>query len=281
MAKLPVIDNAEREDIRARLKRYMEQHGIGAPRLFERMDYALDGIDKHYVDLRSLQRFLRNEVRTDDEKVIRYRRFLALVAPDITAHGAGSGEPSFEDIFAETVRKRTILPTAVSSADDPDRLVPMAELTGRKPLEAYEGRYAVTERSYSTEPVSDAAANVHWLLMPRPDGKSLQIFTLVRECIEGFTAPSPDEAIFKPVSANALMVPFGTGELLVMNLLIYGGGNFTLLRDISSTQTDGTLILEGASLAAQSPWEPYEPVTTLRLVRLAGPSARAGSCQPS
>src|SRR6056297_1203723 len=152
MAKLPVVEKSERDEIRAQLRTYMDRHQIGAPRLFERMSFTLERIDQSYIDLRSIQRFLRDEVRTDDEKVIRYRRFLAIAAPEIVAPSGTVDVPSLADIFADVVKKRTVQPVAVTSVDDPERQIPFSELTNRKSLTDYEGRFVVSERPFGTDP---------------------------------------------------------------------------------------------------------------------------------
>lgn len=79
MAELPVVDDEERERLRAAFKRYKKQHGrIGDPALLERIKYKLP----HYEgSLSTLQRFMRGRHRTDDYDVRRYREFLQQVAP--------------------------------------------------------------------------------------------------------------------------------------------------------------------------------------------------------
>jgi len=79
--KIMVYDEEERERIRRALKQYKHDHGIGVPRLRELMKNALDLSEWQYLDISSLQRFIRNDVRTDDEKVHRYRKFLEIVSP--------------------------------------------------------------------------------------------------------------------------------------------------------------------------------------------------------
>lgn len=269
MPKLPVVDKSERDEIRRQLRTYMDRHQIGAPRLFERMSFTLERIDQPYIDLRSIQRFMRDEVRTDDEKVIRYRRFLSIAAPEIVATPAESDMPSLADVFADVVKKRTVQPVAVTSADDPDRQIPASELTSRKSLTDYEGRFVVTERPFGTDLAEDAPAGMHWVLLPDPDGKFLRIFMLVEMRAEGVAAPPPGEEILEPVPANAFMIPFGMDELLVVNVPPFsGGGSFSILRDISAAQSSEMMVVEGARLATVAPWSSSAPVSTIRLVRL-------------
>lgn len=269
MPKLPVVDKSERDEIRRQLRIYMDRHQIGAPRLFERMSFTLERIDQPYIDLRSIQRFMRDEVRTDDEKVIRYRRFLSIAAPEIVAPPADADVPSLADVFADVVKKRTVQPVAVTSADDPDRQIPVSELTSRKSLADYEGRFVVSERPFGTDLAEDAPAGMHWVLLPDPDGKFLRIFMLAEMRVEGVAAPPPGEEIFEPVPANAFMIPFGMDELLVVNVPPFsGGGSFSIFRDISAAQSSEMMVVEGARLATVAPWSSSAPVSTIRLVRL-------------
>jgi hypothetical protein len=97
MSKLPVLDETDRERVRAALHRYMEIHGCGVPELYERMtaELALKGIAESSFAQSTLQRFLKGTlkrknpdgtytekpVRTEDRTVMRYQRFLQQVAP--------------------------------------------------------------------------------------------------------------------------------------------------------------------------------------------------------
>ncbi len=93
MPELPVVDEQGRKRIRTALKRYQDEHGkIGVPELQQRMIYVLDGTDRQYLDLSSLQRFMRGKGRTTDEKVRRYRKFLERVAP-----------PTGEDVLGQAL----------------------------------------------------------------------------------------------------------------------------------------------------------------------------------
>lgn len=247
----------------------MDRHQIGAPRLFERMSFTLERIDQSYIDLRSIQRFLRNEVRTDDEKVIRYRRFLSIAAPEIVAPSGTADVPSLADVFADVVKKRTVQPVAVTSADDPDRQIPFSELTNCKSLTDYEGRFVVSERPFGTDLAEEAPADMHWVLLPDPDGKFLKIFMLAEMRVEGVAAPPPGEELYEPVSADAFMIPFGMDELLVVDVPpLSGGGSFSVLKDVSAAQSSEMLVLEGARLATVAPWSSSAPVSTIRLVRI-------------
>lgn len=269
MAKLPVVEKSERDEIRAQLRTYMDRHRIGAPRLFERMSFTLERIDQSYIDLRSIQRFLRDEVRTDDEKVIRYRRFLAIAAPEIVAPSGTADVSALADVFADVVKKRTVQPVAVTSADDPERQIPLSELTSRKSLTDYEGRFVVSERPFGTDPTEGSPADMHWVLLPDPDGKFLRIFMLAEMRVEGVAAPPPGEELYEPVSADAFMIPFGMDELLIVDVPpLSGGGSFSVLKDISAAQSPEAMVLEGARLATVAPWSPSEPVSTIRLVRI-------------
>lgn len=278
MAKLPVVDKRERDEIRAHLKTYMDRHKIGAPRLQERMSFTLEGIDQPYIDRRSIQRFLRDEVRTEDEKVIRYRRFLTIAAPEIIAPQAATEIHSLANVFSDVVKKRTVLPVAVESEDEPDRFVPLAELTGRKALADYEGRYVVGERPYGSDLAEDSPVGMHWVLLPDPEGEFLRVFILAEMRAEGMDAPPPGEEIYEPIPADAFMIPFGMADLLVVNVPpLSGGGSFSLLRDMSASLSPETVALEGTRLATVAPWLPSEPVNTIRLVRIENDAGAANS----
>ncbi|MFB9151656.1 hypothetical protein [Roseovarius ramblicola] len=266
MPKLPVVENVEREKIRAQLKRYMKQHGIGAPRLYERMSYVLDRSDNPYVDLRSLQRFLRNEVRTDDEKVIRYRRFLSIAAP--------APKPTPAAIFAELIRQNTLLPTDASIMDATDKRFSLGEVTGRRPLSEYVGRYAVSVGNYGEEPdYGDVGPNAekHIVCLPDPSGMFLLVTTLARSMSTETSPDDPNYSAYTIVSVNALMVPMGSADLLIVELDGLGdGGSFTLFRDISLSQPDGRTTLEGVCLYTIGALARCPNVCTERLTRIDG-----------
>lgn len=81
MAKLPVVDEYERDSIRDALKRYMADHqAIGAPELHQRMMYVLGKLDSQ-LSRPTLQRFLKGSRRTEDRIVRLYRQFLEMASP--------------------------------------------------------------------------------------------------------------------------------------------------------------------------------------------------------
>ena len=95
MAKLPVVDATEREEIRAALKRYKSAHGdIGDPELHQRMMRALGCLDSE-LPLATLQRFLRGKHRTEDRMVRKYMEFLRRAAPPPPYATMGNAVVSF------------------------------------------------------------------------------------------------------------------------------------------------------------------------------------------
>lgn len=261
MVKLNVVDDSERAYIRARLQEYRKSHGIGVPRLQERMSYALDRIDQQYVDFKSLQRFLRDEVRTDDEKVIRYRKFLSLVAPT-----------GFEDEIAKLIDGKMVLPTGVTvEREGREDTIPLDEFTGRRDINAYEGRYSVSVAPYGSEVFnieSEATvAPAHWVLFPSADGHFLRIVSLAS--IDGKNG-APGEPQYEPRSISGMIMRFGLSELLMVDIG-YSAGHFALFRDMSEEHGKGALMLEGPVLSTTTPWENEKPVQTVRLTRIAGP----------
>lgn len=261
MAKLNVVDDDERAYIRTRLQEYQKSHRIGAPRLQLRMSYVLDKIDQHYVDLRSLQRFIRDEGRTDDEKVIRYRKFLNLDAPS-----------GFEDEIAKLIKGKMVFPTSVvvETAGTEDT-IPLDEFTGRRDINAYEGRYSVSVAPYGSDKFEvdrDAIAeSAHWVLFPSTDGLFLKIISLV--AVEGENDESGEQQ-YEPRSIGGLVMKFGLAELLMIDIG-FSGGKFALFKDVSKERGGHSLILEGPALSTIIPWENQKPVQTVRLTKIAGP----------
>jgi hypothetical protein len=261
MVKLNVVDDSERAYIRARLQEYRKSHGIGVPRLQERMSYALDRIDQQYVDFKSLQRFLREEVRTDDEKVIRYRKFLNLIAPT-----------AFEDEIAKLINGKMVLPTGVTvEREGREDTIPLDEFTGRRDIKAYEGRYSVLVPPYGLDDMdadSEATtAPAHWVLFPSADDLFLRIVSLV--AVEEKSDELGDQQ-YEPRSAGGLIMRFGLSELLMIDIG-HSAGKFALFQDMSREHGQSTLILEGPVLSTITPWENEKPVQTVRLTRIAGP----------
>lgn len=261
LVKLNVVDDSERAYIRARLQEYRKSHGIGVPRLQERMSYALDRIDQQYVDFKSLQRFLREEVRTDDEKVIRYRKFLSLVAPT-----------GFEDEIVKLINGKMVLPTAVTvEREGRENTIPLDEFTGRQDINAYEGRYSVSVAPYGSEAFNGeneaTVAPAHWILFPSADGHSLRIVSLAAvEAKDG----AHGEPQYEARSSSGLIMRFGLSELLMIDIG-HSAGQFALLRDMSKEHGESALILEGPVLSTIVPWEGEKPVQTLHLIKIAGP----------
>lgn len=78
----PVYDDEQRKFLRLRLEYYRQRHSnLGVPTLLAHMQAALESTDQYYLDLKSLQRFLKDSHRTDDAKVHRYRKFIDAASP--------------------------------------------------------------------------------------------------------------------------------------------------------------------------------------------------------
>lgn len=259
MPKLPVFDTKEREEIRARLEDYMERHQIRVKKLFERMQLALDMRDWYYLDLRSLQRFIANDVRTDDEKVLRYQKFLNFVVP-----------PNKHEELGAILDKMLILPVAAGVEKDGHVVaVPFDEFYGRKPIESYVGRYVFESYPYGPEHTrctGSPAHTVHYVLLPAADERFLTIFILVED-------PELDDdpvlSGFRVVAGGSLFMRFGFTEFLMIQAG-GSGGRFTLLSDVTDTGDDSVTTLEGHAISNVVPGQDREEdrVQLIRLTRL-------------
>lgn len=89
------FDQASRDRIRRVLLRYMEQHGIGVPKLRERIAVAngFDPID--IVDQKTLQRFLADSHRTRDEFVGYCQAFTEMNSDDAPLEEFGEAIVAF------------------------------------------------------------------------------------------------------------------------------------------------------------------------------------------
>lgn len=65
------FDDAARELIRSKLLRYMQENAIGIPALAKRIELA----EPAAISLKTLQRFLSGQTRTDGRLVARCHRF--------------------------------------------------------------------------------------------------------------------------------------------------------------------------------------------------------------
>lgn len=259
MAKLPVVPDYEREAIRGQLQAYKDRHRIGVPRLQERMEYALDPVDKRYVDRRSLQRFLTGEGRTDDEKVLRYRKFLRI-----------ERDPNPLDAIVESLFKHNdefLKPFGRTDADP---------WTGhRLAISAYEGRYAHTRRPYGTEHKT-SNDNYHtclyYVFLPSECGRYLKFYPVysfnpLNDPSDGLESrlQSKDEA---DGLIKGLLMALSPYDFLMID---WTGTEFAMLRNISTAE-GRPIILEGPQIVPiEDGTLSDDPVRMLRLERIAGP----------
>jgi hypothetical protein len=239
MAKLPVIDEKERHRIRLKLQAYQDRHGkIGAPDLCHRMQYMLDGRDRTYIDLRSLQRFLTGTHRTSDEKVIRYRRFLDLVAEPSVAEQVAA-------IFDQSI---DIPPQAVKSLED---MVVQRDPEFRKDKTAapprlmnYVGRYELTisPRDELQKAGRAFKRDMHECeLRPTTNPKFLEFIQF------GTTSTGGADNGLKQLDGDGMMMWFGPGTYLLLRNSV-AGGIVGLVRQLS----DEPITFEGALLVSSA-----------------------------
>lgn len=79
-ARKSAFDEAERERIRAALFRYMEEHRIGVPTLIAHMAKAVKR-EAQYIPQKTVQRFLANDMRTNDASVRVFYEFALGLPP--------------------------------------------------------------------------------------------------------------------------------------------------------------------------------------------------------
>jgi hypothetical protein len=276
MPKVPIIDDEERAEIRRRLRQYQKAHGkMGVPKLFECMLFSLDLPDHYYLDLKSLQRFLRNDNRTTDEKVLRYRKFLDREAP------AKAGE-EFSSALGRLLRSRRLVPEHIVTASKETQIngetVTVAEkeytfdeFYWRRPLIEYRGRYEVDVQPLGEgegEVQAPPAAKRHVLLLPSAEEhslKSIGLYPLAEE------AADPDHILYHTESHEALFMKAGYGQFVLVNAG-YAGVSFTIMEEIGSEERGAPIILRGTTLRTGEPGELAFSSHQLTLTQIAGPN---------
>lgn len=238
MAKMIVVDSEERERIREALKRYKEVHGVGDVALAERMVYLLDPQDQRYLKWKSLQRFLTGKHRTEDETVLRYKKFLQRTPPTDFAEQAGT-----------LIAAKMLYPVNYKA----------------KPVSAYQGRYEMHLRPYGAEgdkaEIQEIPAR-QWILYPSRDPRFLQIITVrLRPPEKG----EGDDPIPEILSGGGLFMRCGMRQYLAMSAG-FADAWFTLLTESARDP----LTLEGALISTNSSGESAPPVYRLQLVQLQG-----------
>lgn len=259
MPELNVIPNHERDEIRARLQAYQEAHSIGAPKLQLWIEHMLDSTDKRYVDLRSIQRFLRGDGRTDDEKVIRYRKFLKIVQADHRIDGI---------VDYMTWRRED-----EHSQTPPDLAQRFSD--HRRQVAALQGRYLIYRRPHGTphgekEKYGSALLAI---LVPSECGrflKSYYAFCFRPRGIDMEEMRSELRVKDEGGGQNyGMLFPKGPG-----NHLFIHGDEIAMLQPDAIATTDA-VVLEGALLRPVSrDGEPPHGLLTLRLERVAGLETR-------
>ena len=99
-ARFPSFDEPARERIRQALRRYMQTHNIGAPALQERIAEATNR-PSHLVSLKTLQRFLDGQHRTQDSFIALCMSFLAQVVPAPSHENLGYALAAFFSVRPE------------------------------------------------------------------------------------------------------------------------------------------------------------------------------------
>ena len=264
MRKIPVVDDDERERIRERLRDYQDRHGIGAPRLQERMSFALDGIDQSYIDLRSLQRFLKATHRTADEKVLRYRKFLSIEA-------RGESEPDFVMIVRKMIERSARSDAPLFSGPD---------FQGNRLAEAdneiapYQGRYRLWAQGYCRDRNADSfqsEEHLFFILLPSSYGPYMKISTEIMGVDEQRLAESPSWKRLKtPQPYNQSVMMLIAPKVFLFTTIESGRVSFAILHDVSAVRDNGRTTLEGPMIEDES-LTGGDQVSFVRLTRVAGP----------
>lgn len=264
MKKIPVIDDDERDHIRDRLRDYQERHGIGAPRLQERMSYALDRTDQSYIDLRSLQRFLRATHRTEDEKVLRYRKFLSIEA-------RGENEPDFVMLVRKMIERsaQSGVPFFHTPEFQAERL-PEAD----NEIAPYQGRYSVWSQSYCRDKNADnvqSEEHIFFVLLPSSYGPYLKIHGEIVGVDEQALPESPSWKNLKsPKPYNQSLMMLIAPKAFLFVAIESGRLSFAVLHDVTDVKSSGRTTLEGPMIEEGSILG-GDPVSFLRLRRVEGP----------
>ncbi len=272
MTNSPIIDDKERENIRWRLQQYQQRHGeMGVPKLYEHMRYHLReiNIDLFHLDLRSLQRFMRDDVRTADEKVVRYRKFLEIVFPKSDGFG--------ED-FVNLLREKMVFPASVQNGtmeyeEDGEIIelitaVSFDQFYWRKPLIDYQGVYDVEHSGYGAEvpdPDPDTASSRRYVFLPGASEQTLRVFSMTR-----FDGGEGEEPQYFHESSNLAFMKCGRGQFLLASVAFENLG-FTLLRDTTPDDADIRTLLSGHVLQTIAPETGQDGIGQVRLVKIDGP----------
>ncbi len=231
--KLPVYDEREREALRDALKHYKKRHNnLGDSKLFGRMYFVLDPQHLVYLSQSTMQRFLRNKGRTDDEGVWAIKTFLERAVP-----------PSGISELAKSLADRFLVPFGT--------VPPLFQ-----PVETYQGRYEVYLTPYTGEFFDtkfDKARPMHYIFLPTVDPRFLDIWTDYSE--DTMTTP-PFRCFLRCGAFQFLLISSG-----------FGGATFTLLSHID----DDPLVLQGTMMQTALEWPAQKPPYEIRLVRIDAP----------
>lgn len=282
MSKVPIIDDAEREVIRRRLNRYREAHGnMGVPKLYECMLFALDYPDHYYLDLKSLQRFLRDDHRTSDEKVVRYRKFLE-------RENAGGEVGKFAAALGQLLVSRRLVPEFVTPKMREaiiegelyylvDEQVPFDEYYWRRPLSGYHGRYEIDLPDGAGDNAEEVAPKRHMLLLPTDDENSLKAVTLSPMEFDG----APDGGGFYHVDMfDALFMKAGFGQFVMISAG-HADMAFTVFTETGEEGDGAPVILSGTTLQTAHPGIAAADVVRVTLTQIAGTGMSVGDEEPT
>jgi len=243
MAKMPVVDQPERERIRRALKRYKKQHDrIGDPELQQRMMYVLK-CDRSLVPLSTLQRFLKETGRTDDMMVRRYRKFLESVAPPPAGDELGAAlvnflpvRPEREDwfqTFAGTYRTH-IRPY---ESEPHDNILSSAGQV-----------FAVIGQVTAPHAAQPRAFNIPWSVLRLEQGENEGFFRATEAVFDRELQESDQQAPAGKfwLGNTGIFVPFSSNEYLTM-VRSFLDTRLYFLRKV----TDSPLMLRGMAFRSQ------------------------------
>ena len=238
MAELAVVDEEERDRIRASLKQYKATHGnIGDTKLFDRMYYVLDPQHLVYLSQSTMQRFIRGKGRTSDEAVWAIKKFLERVQPS----GSSAKLP-------EALVKELLVPVKT-------------EPSVFEPAGFYQGRYDLYIQPSSGEFFGTKfgqAHNIHYVLVPSADPRYLRVWS---NNTQAQTTNYIPQYFMRCGAFQFLLITAGSDA------------SFTLLAHID----DDPLTLQGTMLQTASTWPPSTPPFEFKLVRIQGPDLKKKS----
>lgn len=260
MTNSPTIDDKERETIRWRLQQYQRRHGdMGVPKLYQHMQYYLreSNIDLFHLDLRSLQRFIRNEVRTADEKVVRYRKFLQIVFPK---------SDGFSENFVALLREKMIFPVSIGFGAE---TVPFDTHYWPKPLIDYQGVYDVDYAAYGNAlPDPNRASDAKCLLLPGASEHALRVSRITR--YDGKDREGSKEPEYLPDVSSIACMKCGRGQFLLASVG-FENVEFTLLRDTTPEDAGFQTVLTGHCLHTVAPEAGHDGILSVRFTKTDGP----------